>query len=76
MKTGTSQSKAARKARASKAFRAYVRSIERESIIDQMAEAMRSADLEYVAEYARFTTNVDLAWYRFVEFAKRAVNEG
>lgn len=72
-KIGTPRSK---KVNRDEQFKAHLRVVELESIIDQMADAMRSASLNYIAEHnvldqiPRFTPNLLSAWIRFVTFAR------
>ena len=51
---------------------------ELELVIDEFAQAMRNADRNYVVregeyyhENVRFTLNMQMAWYRYVDFCQR-----
>lgn len=63
------------KERAEKAIRkAHERHMELEHIIERMGEAMRNANLAYIAQRGFFTQNMKTAWELYVEFAERNKN--
>lgn len=49
--------------------------MEQESIIEEMADAMRKAYLPYVADSGRRTPRMDWIWFKYVQFATKAKNE-
>lgn len=52
------------------ADKAYKRYMELESIVDNFAESMRSADESFVGTYEEMTPKMRFIWQQYVEWAK------
>lgn len=46
--------------------------MEQEHIIELMANAMRNIHLGYVADCGRMSANMEMVWYKYVQFAIRS----
>lgn len=53
---------------------------QRDEIVSGFAEAMRMADIKYIAENGRFTPGMQIYWNRYVEwcyeYEKKSIQNG